>query len=76
VSVCEPQDAAAFSACLSGETRCTCADQSDCPGANQTCNGNMCFECAEVDAGNNMSPCKSGGGAKCKLDPGNFGKCN
>ena len=76
LSVCEPEDASAFASCLNSQTRCPCTDQNSCPGPNQTCNGNMCFECGEVDAGNNMSPCKIGGAAKCKLDPGNFGKCN
>jgi hypothetical protein len=77
VSVCEPEDAGAFSSCLSGQTRCPCNDQGNCPGSNQTCNGNMCFECGEVDAGNNNDVCKSGGGGHmCKQDPGNFGKCN
>lgn len=76
VSVCEPQDASAFAACLIGQTRCPCADQNDCPGANQTCDpAHGCFECGELDASNNMSTCKSGSGNKCKLDPVHYGEC-
>ncbi len=76
VSVCEPQDASAFAACLGGQTRCPCGSQSDCPGPNQTCAIGMCFECGEPDAGNAGVTCKSGTGPHtCHTDPGHIGEC-
>ncbi|MEO7113690.1 MAG: hypothetical protein ABI183_24845 [Polyangiaceae bacterium] len=75
-SACEPQDAAAYSACLVGQTRCPCTDQGNCPGPNQTCEGMMCFECGEVDAGNSGDICKTGsGGHMCKTDQTHYGEC-
>jgi hypothetical protein len=76
VSVCEQQDASAFAACLSGQTRCPCSTQNDCPGPTQTCATGMCFECGDPDAGNSGVTCKSGTGPHtCKTDPTHYGEC-
>ncbi len=79
VARCEPQDAAAFSECLAGFSRCPCpsSDAGQCPGDNQTCTSGQCFECGEVDAGNvdDTEPCKTGTGShQCKSDS-SYVKC-
>ncbi|MGH7330006.1 MAG: hypothetical protein ACREJX_16795, partial [Polyangiaceae bacterium] len=75
VSRCEPQDAAAFAECLAGFSRCPCpSDEHDCPGNNQTCVSNLCFECGEPDADTNGLDCNVGTHT-CKIDPGHLGNC-
>jgi hypothetical protein len=72
---CEPEDAAAYAECLGGLDRCACAtgNASACPGGNQTCENNECFECGEPDGGNQVGhSCESGGGKKCQAS----GACN
>jgi hypothetical protein len=69
LSRCEPEDASAYAECLVGLNRCPCStgSASACPGMNQTCENDVCFECAEPDAGDQGHACEQSG-KTCRAD--------
>ena len=72
---CEPEDASAFGECLAGFSRCPCpSDQGNCFSNNDTCVGNLCYECGDPAVNTTGLDCKVGTHT-CKTDPAHLGNC-